>query len=91
MTRDVDLVEEVGRFRLDEVPATLPERTAMFGRLTREQRLRRLVEDVLVGAGWFEAYTWSLVPDDGAPDRDSAARAAVGRAGGPAHATCGTG
>jgi phenylalanyl-tRNA synthetase beta chain len=69
VTRDVDLVEEVGRFRLDEVPATLPERTAMFGRLTREQRLRRVVEDVLVGAGWFEAYTWSLVPDDGAPDR----------------------
>ena len=69
VTRDVDLVEEVGRFRLDEVPTTLPERTAMFGRLTREQRLRRLVEDVLVGAGWFEAYTWSLVPDDGEPDR----------------------
>ena len=69
VTRDVDLVEEVGRFRLDEVPATLPERTAMFGRLTREQRLRRVVEDVLVGAGWFEAYTWSLVPDDGEPDR----------------------
>ena len=65
VTRDIDLVEEVGRFRLDEVPATLPERTAMFGRLTREQRLRRLVEDVLVGAGWFEAYTWSLVPDEG--------------------------
>ena len=69
VTRDVDLVEEIARFRLDEVPATLPVRTAMFGRLTQAQRLRRLVEDVLVGAGWFEAYTWSLVPDDGAPDR----------------------
>jgi phenylalanyl-tRNA synthetase beta chain len=69
VTRDVDLVEEVGRFRLDEVPATLPGRSAMFGRLTREQRLRRLVEDVLVGAGWFEAYTWSLIPDDGSPER----------------------
>ena len=32
----------------------------MFGRLTREQRLRRLVEDVLVGCGFSEAYTWSL-------------------------------
>ncbi len=69
VTRDVDLVEEIARFRLDQVPATLPVRTAMFGRLSRVQRLRRLVEDVLVGAGWFEAYTWSLVPDDGAPDR----------------------
>jgi phenylalanyl-tRNA synthetase beta chain len=34
----------------------------MFGRLTREQRLRRLVEDVLAGAGFHEAYTWSFVP-----------------------------
>jgi phenylalanyl-tRNA synthetase beta chain len=69
VTRDVDLVEEVARFRLDRVPATLPVRSAMFGRLSRQQRLRRVVEDVLVGAGWSEAYTWSLVPDDGAPDR----------------------
>ncbi len=69
VTRDVDLVEEIARFRLDQVPGTLPARTAMFGRLTRAQRLRRLVEDVLVGAGWFESYTWSLVPDDGGPDR----------------------
>ncbi|MBA2462245.1 MAG: phenylalanine--tRNA ligase subunit beta [Actinobacteria bacterium] len=68
VTRDVDLVEEVGRFRLDDVPPTLPVRSVMFGRLSREQRLRRLVEDVLVGAGWSEAYTWSLVPDRGADD-----------------------
>ncbi len=65
VTRDVDLVEEVVRFRLDDVPATLPVRSAMFGRLSREQRQRRLVEDVLVGAGWSEAYSWSLVPDEG--------------------------
>ncbi len=62
VTRSVDLVEEVVRFRMEEVPATLPERQAMFGQLTREQRLRRLVEDVLVGAGYHEAYTWSFVP-----------------------------
>jgi phenylalanyl-tRNA synthetase beta chain len=34
------------------------------GRLTREQRARRLVEDVLVGAGFDEAYTWSLAAED---------------------------
>ncbi|MBD0349446.1 MAG: phenylalanine--tRNA ligase subunit beta, partial [Thermoleophilia bacterium] len=62
VTRPVDLVEEVARFRMEEVPSTLPERQAMFGQLTREQRLRRLVEDVLVGAGFHEAYTWTLVP-----------------------------
>jgi phenylalanyl-tRNA synthetase beta chain len=30
--------------------------------LTRAQRLRRLVEDVLAGAGFHEAYTWTFVP-----------------------------
>jgi phenylalanyl-tRNA synthetase beta chain len=65
VTRSVDLVEEVARFRMEEVPATLPVRQVMFGQLTREQRLRRLVEDVLVGAGFHEAYTWSLVPAGG--------------------------
>jgi phenylalanyl-tRNA synthetase beta chain len=65
--RDVDLVEEVARFRLEDVPATLPVRQAMFGRLTHAQRLRRLVEDVLVGAGFYEAYTYSLQADDPDP------------------------
>jgi phenylalanyl-tRNA synthetase beta chain len=67
VTREVDLVEEVGRFRLDDVPFTLPRRRAMFGRLSERQRLRRVVEDVLVGAGLSEAYTSSLVPDDPDP------------------------
>jgi len=66
--RDIDLVEEVGRFRLEDVPATLPARQAMFGRLTHFQRLRRLVEDVLVGAGYYEAYTYSLQPADPDPN-----------------------
>jgi phenylalanyl-tRNA synthetase beta chain len=62
VTRPVDLVEEVARFRMEEVPATLPLRQAVAAQLTRDQRLRRQVEDVLVGAGMYEAYTWSLVP-----------------------------
>jgi phenylalanyl-tRNA synthetase beta chain len=66
--RDIDVVEEVGRFRLEDVPATLPTRQAMYGRLTHAQRLRRLVADVLVGAGMFEAYTYSLQPDDPDPN-----------------------
>jgi phenylalanyl-tRNA synthetase beta chain len=68
VTREADLVEEVARFRLDDVPYTLPLRTVMFGRLSKEQRLRRVVEDVLVGCGYSEAYNWSLVPDDDDPD-----------------------
>jgi phenylalanyl-tRNA synthetase beta chain len=66
VTREADLVEEVARFHLPEVPFTLPRGQA--GRLTNEQRLRRLVEDVLVGCGCSEAYTSSLVADDPAPD-----------------------
>jgi len=65
VTRPVDLVEEVVRFRIEEVPSTLPARTAASVQLSREQRLRRLVEDVLAGAGFSEAYTWSLVPAAG--------------------------
>ena len=62
VTRPVDLVEEVVRFRLEEVPSTLPARDAASVQLSREQRLRRQVEDVLAGAGFSEAYAWSLVP-----------------------------
>ena len=64
VTREVDVIEEIARFRLEEVPFTLPERRAMFGTLSREQKLRRRVEDVLVGLGFAETYTPSLRPDD---------------------------
>ena len=64
VTREADLVEEVGRFVLGEVPFTLPLRREMFGRLTREQRLQRTIEDVLAGLGFCEAYTSSLVGSD---------------------------
>ena len=66
--REIDLVEEVARFRLEEVPPTLPARRELFGRLTLEQRLRRTVADVLVGGGFFEAYTYSLESQDPNPE-----------------------
>jgi phenylalanyl-tRNA synthetase beta chain len=67
VTREIDLVEEVARFRMDEVPFTLPARRAMFGSLTPLQRLSRRVEDVLAGLGLVETYTPSLRPDDSDP------------------------
>jgi phenylalanyl-tRNA synthetase beta chain len=67
VTREIDVVEEIARFRLDEVPFTLPSRRAMFGTLTRDQRLRRRVEDALAGLGLAEVYTPSLRPDDDTP------------------------
>jgi phenylalanyl-tRNA synthetase beta chain len=64
VTREIDVVEEVARFKLDEVPGRLPTRQAMFGRLSKHQRVRRRIEDVLVGFGFSEAYTWSLLPEE---------------------------
>jgi phenylalanyl-tRNA synthetase beta chain len=66
VTREADVVEEVARFHLAEVPFTVAHGEA--GLLTRDQRLRRLVEEVLVGCGCSEAYTSSLVAQDPAPD-----------------------
>jgi phenylalanyl-tRNA synthetase beta chain len=64
VTREVDVIEEVVRINgLEKVPFTLPLRREMFGRLTVEQRLRRVCEDVLVGAGLSEAYTLSFAAD----------------------------
>jgi phenylalanyl-tRNA synthetase beta chain len=68
VTREVDVIEEVARSLLDRVPYTMPLRRHVQGRLTKEQRLRRLVEDTLVGAGLSEAYTWSLVASDPNPE-----------------------
>ena len=66
-TREIDVVEEIARFRLDDVPFTLPARREMKGLLTRDQQLRRQVEDVLSGLGFAEVYTPSLRPDDDTP------------------------
>ena len=52
---------------LADVPFTFPLRRAMTGRLTREQRLRRRLEDVLVGVGSAEVITPSLRADDADP------------------------
>jgi phenylalanyl-tRNA synthetase beta chain len=63
VVREIDLIEEVARFKMDAIPFTLPRRDAMFGRLTRWQRLRRVVEDVLAGCGYSEAYTLTFVAE----------------------------
>jgi len=67
LRREVDLIEEIARFRLDDVPFTLPVRREMSGRLTRVQRTRRRVEDALGALGFSEVYTPSLVEADSDP------------------------
>ena len=52
-----DLEEEVARrWGYGNLPATLPPATG--GRLTREQRLRRQVREILAGMGVTEVITW---------------------------------
>jgi phenylalanyl-tRNA synthetase beta chain len=61
LEREIDIVEEVGRcYGLNNIARTVPTSPSV-GRLTREQRERRLVADVLVGAGLCEAFTLPLV------------------------------
>ena len=67
LRREVDLVEEIARFKLDLVPFTLPVRREMTGSLTRTQRTRRRIEDTLVALGLSEVYTPSLVEEDADP------------------------
>jgi phenylalanyl-tRNA synthetase beta chain len=64
VTREIDLVEEVARFRLADVPMTLPTRRELYGRMTKLQRTRRTIQDTLAGFGYSEAYNTSLVPHE---------------------------
>jgi phenylalanyl-tRNA synthetase beta chain len=68
VTREADLIEEVGRFDLDKLPATLPKRRGAAGRLSTEQRLRRRAVDALVGRGAYEIVGWSFT-EPGVADR----------------------
>lgn len=70
VTREVDLIEEVGRVHgLDEhLPSTLPAVAGRVGGLTREQRLRRRAEDTMRDLGFDEVVGWSFT-DPGEPGR----------------------
>jgi phenylalanyl-tRNA synthetase beta chain len=70
VTREVDLVEEVGRIHGYEknLEATLPETAGRTGSLTRDQTLRRRAEDVMRDLGFDAIVTLSLT-DPGLPDR----------------------
>jgi phenylalanyl-tRNA synthetase beta chain len=70
VTREVDLIEEVGRIHgLDEhLPSTLPSVAGRVGGLSREQRLRRRAEDAMRDLGFNEVVGWSFT-DPGQPGR----------------------
>src|SRR4051794_11090198 len=61
VTREADLVEEVGRiWGFDKLPVTLPSRRGVSGRLEPTQRLRRRAEDALASRGLWEILGWSF-------------------------------
>ncbi len=65
VTREIDLVEEVGRLHgFDRLPRTLPAQGDRAGGRTRDQRLRRRVEDSATDLGFDEAVTWGFVAPD---------------------------
>jgi phenylalanyl-tRNA synthetase beta chain len=62
LEREIDVVEEIARrVGFNEIPRTLPHTTGVGGGLTVRQRDRRLIEDVMVGAGASEAMTVPLI------------------------------
>ncbi|HEV3375861.1 MAG TPA: phenylalanine--tRNA ligase subunit beta [Thermoleophilaceae bacterium] len=59
--READLIEEVARIHgLDKLPTTLPARRQAVGRLTRSQRLRRRLEDLLRDRAFNECVSYSF-------------------------------
>ncbi len=63
LTREADLIEEVGRLAgLDRVPEQLPE-TSLPGGLTSRQRKVRLIRNLLSDLGLAETITYPFGPD----------------------------
>ncbi len=84
VTREVDLIEEIGRVHgLEEhLPSTLPDSMGRVGALTRPQKLRRRAEDAMRDLGFDEIVGWSFTdPGDAGrlriPDGDPRAGSVV--------------
>jgi phenylalanyl-tRNA synthetase beta chain len=70
VTREVDLIEEVGRIHgyAENLPSTLPSTSGQTGALSREQTLRRRAEDVIRDLG-FDAIVSLSLTDPGTPGK----------------------
>ena len=81
VTREVDLIEEVGRIHgyAENLPATLPSTSGQVGRLTREQRLRRRAEDAMRDLGLRRRRQPEPRPTPGCPAGCGSRRGTSGR------------
>ena len=62
LQREIDIVEEIARrVGLQNIRRTVPSNPAKIGALTPEQRERRTLTDVLVGAGYDETFSLPLL------------------------------
>lgn len=65
ITIEEDLIEEVARlYGYDNIPKTLPMGTTTPGRLTDDQKKRRVVHQFLEGAGLFQVFTYTLTSEE---------------------------
>lgn len=62
ITREADLVEEIGRmYGYDILPSTLPHGDITHGKLNTLQKYTDDVKQVLIGCGYSEIYTYSFI------------------------------
>ncbi|OEF99338.1 phenylalanine--tRNA ligase subunit beta [Vulcanibacillus modesticaldus] len=61
ITIEEDLIEEIARlYGYDNIPVTLPSGTYLQGGLTRRQKLRRSIKNLLQSSGLNEVITYTL-------------------------------
>lgn len=62
LTREADLVEEIGRiYGYNNLPVSLPKENATLGRLSRDQKIVDEIKKTLTDMGYSEIYTFSFV------------------------------
>jgi phenylalanyl-tRNA synthetase beta chain len=62
MTREIDLIEEIGRVKgYDHIPVQVPRMWAMPFRQERAEELEQRTKDTLVGLGFYEVITYSFI------------------------------
>jgi phenylalanyl-tRNA synthetase beta chain len=65
ISRDVDLIEEIARlYGYDNIPATPVTGATTPGSLTKAQRIRRRIREVLTGAGLHETINYAFTHPD---------------------------